>query len=225
VGLSRHDFTPSELSEQLAADRGGGPYLLYRDGRGVQRILPLAGSPVTVGREPGIELVLSWDAEVSRVHARLEPVGGSWTLVDDGLSRNGSFVNGERVAGRRRLAPGDRLRFGKTEALFRAPLAVPADTVPAGDGAEAIRLTGAQRQVLVALCRPVLGGDVGAVPASNKEVAAELSLSVEAVRTQLKSLFQRFDVPDLPQNRKRAELVRRAVATGVVTRRVGGPPL
>lgn len=218
-GLSRHDFTPSELSDQLAADRRGRAYLLHRDGRGIQRIVPLEGDVVTVGRQPGLDLVLSWDAEVSRVHARLEAAGDSWTVVDDGLSRNGSFVNGERLVGRRRLEPGDRLRFGRTEAIFRASPAAPAETVPAADPAEAVRLTPGQRQVLVALCRPALTSEPAAVPASNREVAEELHLSVEAVRTHLKSLFQRLDVPDLPQNRKRAELVRRALAAGLVSAR------
>lgn len=218
-GLSRHDFTPSELSEQLAADRSGEPYLLHRDGRGIQRIVVLQGAAVTVGRQPGLDVVLAWDGEVSRVHARLEAVGGSWTIVDDGLSRNGSFVNGERVVGRRRLEPGDRLRFGRTDAVFRAPLASPADTVPSLHRAQAVQLTPGQHQVLVELCRPVLGGEPAAIPASNREVAEALHLSVEAVRTQLKALFQRLDVPDLPQNRKRAELVRRALAAGIVTSR------
>ena len=218
-GLGRHDFTPSELAEQVAAERTGAAHLLYREGRGAQRILELSGEAVIVGRQPGLDLVLSWDEEASRVHARLERAGDSWTLVDDGLSRNGSFVNGERLAGRRRLNPGDRLRFGRTELVFRAPLAAPADTIPAVDAIDAVQITPAQRQVLVALCRPFLGEDPVAVPASNREVAQELQLSVEAVRTHLKTLFQRLEVPDLPQNRKRAELVRRALAAGLVTRR------
>ena len=36
--------------------------------------------------------------------------------MDDGLSRNGTFVNGERLSGRRRLTDGDTLRFGGTTA-------------------------------------------------------------------------------------------------------------
>ena len=54
------------------------------------------------------------------------------------------------------------------------------------------------------------------MPASNSEVARELVVSVEAIRTHLKTLFRLFDVPDLPQNRKRAELARRVLASGVV---------
>ena len=37
-----------------------------------------------------------------------------WVLVDDGLSSNGTFVNGERLNGTRRLDDGDTIRFGTT---------------------------------------------------------------------------------------------------------------
>ena len=36
-------------------------------------------------------------------------MGADWVICDDGLSHNGTFVNGERVRGRRRLAAGDVL--------------------------------------------------------------------------------------------------------------------
>ena len=71
--------------------------------------------------------------------------------------------------------------------------------------------------MLIELCRPLLAtGEAGAVPPSNAEIAAALTVSVEAVRTHLKALFKLFEVPQLPQNRKRAELARRALAAGVV---------
>jgi CRP/FNR family transcriptional regulator len=41
--------------------------------------------------------------------------------VDDGLSRNGTYVNGERVQGRRRLSDGDVVRCGNTELLYQTP--------------------------------------------------------------------------------------------------------
>ncbi len=46
-----------------------------------------------------------------------------WTIADDGLSRNGTYVNGDRIRGRRRLAERDQLRFGETSVVFRAPAA------------------------------------------------------------------------------------------------------
>ena len=92
----------------LDAERLGVPFLLYRDGGGTQVILALSG-PITVGRRAERDVALPWDTEVSRLHAQLEPVGSDWIVVDDGLSRNGTHVNGERVNGRRRLKDGDRI--------------------------------------------------------------------------------------------------------------------
>ena len=52
-------------------------------------------------------------------------------LVDDGLSSNGTFVNQERLNGRRRLNDGDNLRFGRTTVIFPRPGASgPAATRP-----------------------------------------------------------------------------------------------
>ena len=61
--------------------------------------------------------------------------------------------------------------------------------------------------------------DPYATPASNQQVAGELFLSVDAVKTHLRTLFQKFHIEDLPQNQKRAKLVERAFALGIVSRR------
>jgi pSer/pThr/pTyr-binding forkhead associated (FHA) protein/DNA-binding CsgD family transcriptional regulator len=213
--------SPAELQERIAADRRGQPYLLYRDGSGRQRIVALEGGDrLTVGRAPGCELALTWDTKVSGTHAQLERLGGDdWTLNDDGLSRNGSFVNGTRLRHRQRLADGDLLRFGDTPVLFRAPLREIAATVPEVEEAGEVRLSPAQRRVLVALCRPFAGDDEFATPASNQQIADELFLSVEAVKTHVRALFERFGVGDLPRQAKRAELVKRAFQTGAITQR------
>jgi pSer/pThr/pTyr-binding forkhead associated (FHA) protein len=217
VAFSPRDFTPAELAERLAAERRGRPFLVYRDAERAQRLLTLEGQRISVGREPGNEFALTWDAEASRVHALLEPVGGSWTVVDDRLSRNGTFVNGALVRGRRRLNDRDVVRFGSTEALYRDPAAGADETPAASSPAGVAEISPAQRRVLVALCRPLLEPlDEAGTPPSNPEIATELTLSIEAVRSHLKTLFKLFEVPDLPQNRKRAELARRALASGVV---------
>ena len=93
--------TAAELKAELEAERAGAPFLIHRDAGAIHRIVALGrgGQSFWIGRRPSADLCLAWDDEVSRMHAQLEPVGGEWTLVDDGLSRNGSFVNGERVAG------------------------------------------------------------------------------------------------------------------------------
>lgn len=217
VRSGRHDSTPSELTVRMAAERRGVPFLLLRDGDGAQRLLTLGGERLSVGREPEHDVELGWDPEVSRLHALLERLGESWTVVDDGLSRNGTLVNGQTVRGRRRLNDGDILVFGTTEVLYRDPGQGADETPPAAGPAVAAGVTPAQRRVLVALCRPLLEAtEVAATPPSNAEIAASLTISVEAVRTHLKTLFKLFEVPELPQNRKRAELARRALASSVV---------
>src|ERR1700754_5334119 len=102
--------SPADVKARLDAERRGEPFLLFRDGDGAQVIVTLAG-PVTIGRRAERDVALTWDSEVSRLHAELEPVGPDWTVVDDGLSRNGTYLNGERVNGRRRLRAGDRPGF------------------------------------------------------------------------------------------------------------------
>ena len=196
------------------------PFLLFDDADGAQRKLVLTGERVSVGRAQGSDLRLDWDPQASRLHAILERFGGSWTILDEGLSRNGTLVNGTRVRGRRRLADQDLIRVGSTSVLFRDPAERAAETRPASDAAGVAGLTVAQKRVLVALCRPLLAeADVAGPPPANADMAAALSVSVEAIRSQMKSLFRVFEVPDLPQNRKRAELARRALAAGAVTPR------
>ena len=58
---------------------------------------------LTIGRGSSCDVRLPWDERVSCVHAQLDRVGQLWTLVDDGLSRNGTFLNGERLSCWRRL--------------------------------------------------------------------------------------------------------------------------
>jgi pSer/pThr/pTyr-binding forkhead associated (FHA) protein len=217
-----HPVTAVELKAQIEAERTGQPFVAYRDTQGERHLLTIESgvTELWVGRSPSADVRLSWDDEVSALHAQLEVVGDELTLVDDGLSRNGSFVNGERVDGRRRLRDGDMLRFGQTMVLFRAPaMAEGASTVVASDALSAAAVSPAQRRVLVALCRPYKDGAAFATPPTNQQLADELHLSVDAVKTHMRALFEKFDVQPLPQNRKRVAVVERALQTGLVTQR------
>jgi pSer/pThr/pTyr-binding forkhead associated (FHA) protein len=209
-----HRATAPELRERIAAERRGLPFLLYRDADGTQRIVGLERERVTLGRHADSDVALPWDPEVSRVHAELERIHDEWTLVDDGRSSNGSFLNGDRVSGRRRLRDGDVVRVGRTLLVFRSPGRESVRTAPADAGAAPV-LTDAQRRVLVAVCRPFTRSAF-AVPASTREIADELVVSVDTVKTHLRALFAGFGVEELPQNAKRAELARRAFESGAV---------
>jgi pSer/pThr/pTyr-binding forkhead associated (FHA) protein len=212
-----HASTPAELKARLAAERSGMPFLLLRDDAGKQVIVELdTRAQRTVGRRPECDVALPWDSEVSRVHAQLEPIGSDWALVDDGLSRNGSYVNGERVAGRRRLRDGDRLCFGETPVLFCAPAHEPSlSTAVVGVSGDTFPLTETQRRVLVALCRP-LKDSAYAQPATNREIADEVHLSVDAVKAHLRVLFVRLGIEDVAQNQKRARLAAYALVNSLV---------
>jgi hypothetical protein len=74
---------------------------------------PLRGDVLTIGREVGRDVQVDFDPTVSRRHARLERQGDRWVLIDEG-SRNGTFVNGQRVQ-QRVIQVGDVLRLGNTE--------------------------------------------------------------------------------------------------------------
>lgn len=211
-------------ADQVATAALKGPALVYRDEGGAVQFVVLEGlSSLTVGRGAGCDVHLSWDPAISRVHAQLDRVGRDWTLVDDGLSRNGTFVNGDRLAGRRRLRDGDTFVVGGTSISYRtygaAKGQVSQETRVGEDVARLSTLSTTQRQVLVALCRPYRDGAPYATPATNQQIAAELFLSVDAVKTHLRTLFQKFHVESLPQNQKRAKLVERAMSLGVVSRR------
>jgi DNA-binding CsgD family transcriptional regulator len=213
--------TAPELKAQIEAERLGRPFLVYRDEADDQELLTIGEqvSSLWVGRSESADLNLSWDEEVSGLHAQLEMVGLECTLIDDGLSTNGSFVNGERVSGRRRLRDGDTMRFGRTGVIYRAPAATGSETVLSGDALTAAGVSPAQKRVLVALCRPFKDGSTFATPATNSQIAEELVLSVDAVKTHLRALFEKFGVEDLPQNQKRVALVERALQSGLVTER------
>jgi hypothetical protein len=211
-----------ELKAQIEAERQGRPFLVFRDDGGGQEIVaiePNAGE-LWVGRGDSADVRLGWDSEVSALHAQIEVVRDECTLVDDGLSRNGSFVNEERVHGRRHLRDGDTMRFGQTTVLYRRPgEGAPESTVIAGEVSAAATVSPAQRKVLVALCRPYKDGTDFATPATNSEIGAELHLSVDAVKTHLRALFEKLGVGELPQNQKRVALAERALQTGIVNRR------
>lgn len=71
-------------------------------------------APVVLGRDETSGIRLDGDEFASGRHARLEPARDG-VFVEDLGSTNGTFVNGERISGRRALSPGDILRVGETE--------------------------------------------------------------------------------------------------------------
>jgi hypothetical protein len=208
-------ISPTELQDLIRTERLGEPFLFLRDGDGAQQLVALDRERLLVGRAPGSDLQIAWDPRVSGVHAHLERHGPSWVLEDDGLSRNGTFVNGDRLRGQRTLRDGDVISVGDTTIGFRHPVnaqVLATVTVPTVAPPE---VSDAQRRVLVALCKP-LGGDSRSAPATNEQIADELFLSLSAVKGHLRVLFARFGLDGAPQNQKRLLLAERALQTMVV---------
>ena len=105
-------------------------------------------------------------------------------MADEGLSRNGSYLNGRRLRGP--PAAGRRRRdHDRPHALiFRAGTRSDSRTTVTTLDGEPPRLSEAQLRVLVALCG-LPGGGIR----SNREIADELFLGVETVKSHLRAMF------------------------------------
>jgi predicted component of type VI protein secretion system len=145
--------------------------LIMRSGPTPGASFILEGDQLTVGRDATNEIVIN-DAEISRRHARLTFQGGKYVLEDLG-STNGTFVNGQRLAGPRVLKAGEVVQFGEQIMLVfevttvdagatmvspRASSAVPSAPRPATPPAPAPQ--------------PVVAEYAGSVPASPAPAAA-----------------------------------------------------
>lgn len=188
--------------------------LQYRDQHGspLAFVLEPSHERFVVGRSSQCDLVIAWDATVSRAHATIERVATWWVLADSGLSRNGTFVGGERLAGGRRLEHGVTIRIGDTVLTYRRGRPAEASTrssdpVP--------HTTDAERRVLTALCAPLMT-DAHALPATNHEIASTLFLSEDRVKELMGDLFRKLRVQDLRPGAKRHTLAQRARELGLV---------
>ncbi|HEY3773577.1 MAG TPA: FHA domain-containing protein [Solirubrobacteraceae bacterium] len=208
-------MSPLELQALIKAERLRVPFLFLRDGDGAQQLIRLDEDRMVIGRMPGSELEISWDPRVSGVHAYLERRGVAWVLEDDGLSRNGTFVNGERLRGQRTLRDGDVITVGDTAIGYRLPQDQPLNATVTTPTAAPPEVSDAQRRVLVALCRPLTRSD-SAAPATNEQISSELFLSLSAVKGHLRVLYSRFGLDEAPQNQKRLLLAERALQSMAV---------
>ena len=82
-----------------------------------RQLITLGGERVTVGKASTNLVSLKHDSTVSRVHAVLENLGFAWSIRDVG-SRNGTYLNGEKISAERVLRSGDELRIGKSRLVF-----------------------------------------------------------------------------------------------------------
>jgi pSer/pThr/pTyr-binding forkhead associated (FHA) protein len=112
-------LAPAQVA-QARADAGVAPgRLVVQRSRAIPvgKTFEAGPVPTTLGRAADNVVALDGDDFASGHHARVESgLDGTW-VIDLG-STNGTFVNGERVNGRRRLHEGDVLQVGDTELVF-----------------------------------------------------------------------------------------------------------
>ena len=96
--------------------------LIYFVGRDRQE-LPLKAPETTIGRTKECVLSLPHDLEVSRTHCTVVARDSDTYVLIDHNARNGTFLNGERVASEEKpLVDGDEIRVGQTVIMFSDPV-------------------------------------------------------------------------------------------------------
>ena len=184
-----------------------------------RELIPLTGQRVTIGKASTNDVSLEHDETVSRLHAVLESLGLAWSIRDLG-SRNGTYLNGERITAERVLRSGDEVRVGKTRLLFwevkdagdgrldeETVAAQPVDAPP--------QLTRRELDVLMVLCRPLVSDDPFPEPAAVRRMSSELFVTEAAVKQHLQNLYDKFRIP--AEGDRRVRLANDALRRGAVT--------
>lgn len=184
-----------------------------------RELVPLSGPRVTLGKAPTNAIALDHDETVSRVHAVLENLGFAWSIRDLG-SRNGTYLNGERISAERVLRSGDEVRLGKSRLVFwevkdGGTGKLDEETVTAQEVEAPPRLTRRELDVLIVLCRPLVSDDPFPEPASVRRMAGELYVTEAAVKQHLQNLYDKFMIP--AEGDRRVRLANEALRRGAVT--------
>lgn len=168
---------------------------------------------MTLGKAADVGIVLGGDPTISGVHAVVERYGDHWSIRDLG-SRNGTFVNGEKIWGERRLRPGDEILVGRTRLTYSADSQPPVGLTETAQPPP--ELTRREREVLVLLCQPMGSGDIFTEPATTKQIAKKLVVTEAAVKQHLASLYDKFGIHDA-EERRRVRLANEAIRRGAVS--------
>jgi pSer/pThr/pTyr-binding forkhead associated (FHA) protein len=183
-----------------------------------RQLVPLAGARATVGKAATNVVALEHDPTVSRLHAILENHGSAWSIRDVG-SRNGTYVNGEKIDSERVLRSGDEVRIGKSRLIFQEvrDTGEPADEATIVPDASQLppRLTRREYDVLLVLCRPLVSDDPFPEPVSVRRMAGELYVTEAAVKQHLQNLYDKFAIPS--EGDRRVRLANEALRRGAVT--------
>ena len=206
-----------EFRLEAAARATGHAYVRYRDGD-LFRVVSLvpAPSPSYIGRDEGCAVEIRNDERVSRRHARVIFGAGQWS-IEDGPSRNGTFVDGVPTVGERLLSDGSRITVGRTVLSFHvAQTATAIQTLADEPARRRLHPNATQRKVLVELARPfmVRGAEVPVTP-TNAAIAQTLGYQVATIRDAISDLYKQAKLAR-GTSAQRSELVRLAISEGTV---------
>ena len=184
-----------------------------------RELIPLSGQRVTLGQASTNLVSLKHDATISRLHAVLENLGFAWSIRDVG-SRNGTYLNGEKISAERVLRSGDDLRVGKSRLIFWEvkegdELTGSEATISADPAQLPPSLTRRELEVLVVLCRPLVSDDPFPAAASVRRMAQELFVTEAAIKQHLQNLYDKFAIPT--EGERRVRLANEAIRRGAVT--------
>lgn len=175
----------------------------------------LDGQRMTIGSDPGNGIAVGDDWLLSRVHAVFESYGSYWSIRDLG-SRNGTYVNGTQIVAERVLHSGDELRLGRSRMIYCTAHPAGEATVDTLTGHAPPELTRRERDVLVALCRPLTSSEPFSLPGSIRDMASELTVTEAAVKQHLLRLYDKFGVS--AGAGRRVRLANEAIRRGAVSR-------
>ena len=196
------------------------PVLVYIDPAGCHRSFALSDrGVVTLGRRPEADVCLPWDPGISRLHAELIHRAGEWLIADDGLSHNGTLVNGMPVEGRRRLRDGDLITLGRTSLTFcDADESAHEDadvTMSLPEMRPMMSYSEQQQRLLRELCRPLCEDGEGVRPASDPEIADALGLDPHVVTRDLDAVAYSFGYWELALEERRLRTALTALRSGL----------
>jgi pSer/pThr/pTyr-binding forkhead associated (FHA) protein len=193
-----------------------------------RELITLSGQRVTIGKASTNLVSLKHDSTVSRLHAVLDNLGFAWSVRDVG-SRNGTYLNGEKISAERVMRSGDELRVGKSRLVFwevkEGDEATADATMSAAPTQLPPRLTRRELEVLMVLCRPLVSEDPFPEAISVRRMAQELFVTEAAIKQHLQNLYDKFAIPTEGERRVRLanEAIRRGAITIAMLRDTGTP--
>lgn len=112
--LDEMDITDELPTLDSSPSKSNGAMLVNKE---TNERYPLSQSVCKIGRDKSNNISLNSDSYISRHHAWVLNIKGNYFVEDLG-STNGTLLNGDVLAERKQIFPGDRIKFGRTEFVF-----------------------------------------------------------------------------------------------------------